>query len=475
VVSGQETGGRRMRAGFEEFLCPDDAYWKRLSSNGTYAFDANVLFDFYRYTEGTRNEMFEAVAALGDRGWVPHQVAYEFHSGRFALRQSLVAEYATLKNALEAAKVSIDRNIPTRGRHPYLGTSVDPALTLESLDELIAKVEDAETMHRAELSGSPLDDAIGDQVLDLFANRVGPAFDPDRLQSIRKAGKDRYEKKVPPGYKDEGKDRGDPFGDLLVWHQLLDRAKETGEPVLFVTNDAKEDWVWKVSGKTIGPRHELVREMLDFASVRFNLQSSQHFAETTSRLTPSAAAEVSELTERHEMATIDIELLKEQLRSTYGSDEARSNLIRNALQSVRLFESDDARSNFIRDAIQSVRLFESDDARSNFIRDALQSVRLFESDEARSNLIRDALDSVRLYDSDQAARVARFVAEARSNLVGPLAEAAFSERLVASLERARRQQLAADTSSDEGSDAATASGVIQPGDLLDGQDGTEKG
>jgi PIN like domain len=97
-------GERWMREGFEEFLGLDDSYWKRLSSNGTYAFDTNVLFDFYRYTEATRNEMFEAVAALGDRGWVPHQVAYEFHSGQGDLARATGIDQPTLSKMIRGLR-----------------------------------------------------------------------------------------------------------------------------------------------------------------------------------------------------------------------------------------------------------------------------------------------------------------------------------------------------------------------------------
>jgi len=82
---------------------------------------------------------------------------------------------------------------------------------------------------------------------------------------------------VVPGYKDLEKDKDEPdehihggityrrkYGDFLVWKQLLEHSKSVNaKSVIFVTDDGKEDWWWKIESdgpKTIGPRPELVEE-----------------------------------------------------------------------------------------------------------------------------------------------------------------------------------------------------------------------
>jgi hypothetical protein len=53
--------------------------------------------------------------------------------------------------------------------------------------------------------------------------------------------------------------------------------KETKQPVILVTDDAKTDWWLEVGGKKIGPRPELAQEMHEKAGVRFHLYRSSEF------------------------------------------------------------------------------------------------------------------------------------------------------------------------------------------------------
>ncbi|WP_204277464.1 PIN-like domain-containing protein, partial [Escherichia coli] len=66
------------------------------------------------------------------------------------------------------------------------------------------------------------------------------------LAVLKKEGEDRYAKKIPPGYKDAKKDAGefDKYGDLIIWKDMIGKAKADKRPILFISDDAKEDWWW---------------------------------------------------------------------------------------------------------------------------------------------------------------------------------------------------------------------------------------
>ena len=51
--------------------------------------------------------------------------------------------------------------------------------------------------------------------------------------------------------------------------KLLERAKAEKKPLLFVTDDAKEDWWLIHEERTIGPRPELLREFAKLLGVKF--------------------------------------------------------------------------------------------------------------------------------------------------------------------------------------------------------------
>jgi hypothetical protein len=271
-----------MREGFSHFLPPDEDYWDRVASHGTYAFDTNVLLNFYRFSDSTRDELRRAIDRLGERRWIPHQVATEFHTNRYKVRLDLLAEYKKATAAVDAAAKAIKEGFPKEERHPYLASEIVEELgaVLGSLAALKEKVGQISDGHNAATSGSPSDDWVGEDLFDLFDGRVGPPFEADRQNAVAADAKARFKEGVPPGFEDTDKPDGG-HGDLIIWYQLIDRAIETSEPVLFVTDDGKRDWLWRAAGKTIGPRSELVQEMAKKAGVRFHLQSVAQFLTTS--------------------------------------------------------------------------------------------------------------------------------------------------------------------------------------------------
>ncbi|MFC1943057.1 PIN-like domain-containing protein [Chloroflexota bacterium] len=69
------------------------------------------------------------------------------------------------------------------------------------------------------------------------------------------------------------------FGDLLIWKQILKHAEVNKlKSIVLLTNDVKEDWLLKISGKTIGPRPELREEIHRLSGVeRFHIYTSEQF------------------------------------------------------------------------------------------------------------------------------------------------------------------------------------------------------
>jgi hypothetical protein len=81
----------------------------------------------------------------------------------------------------------------------------------------------------------------------------------------------RYRHGVPPGYKD--KDKADSgIGDLVIWHSILKLGKERQAHVIFVSNEAKQDWVYRSEKEALMPRLELC--------VEFHRETGHHFGLT---------------------------------------------------------------------------------------------------------------------------------------------------------------------------------------------------
>jgi hypothetical protein len=185
---------------------------------------------------------------------------------------------------------------------------------------------------------SQLDIAVSDPIRDrldiLLSGKIGPPpNDQAQIDMLSADGDQRFNSKIPPGFADIDKDKNPheaifyhdglcyhrKFGDLILWKQLLNHAKENNvKSVLFITSDRKEDWWWREKGKTIGPRPELVREISRVANVElFWLYSSDQFLEGARHF---ANAEVSQES---------LSQLKDVVRVKFASlvdDELRTHL-----------------------------------------------------------------------------------------------------------------------------------------------------
>ena len=122
------------------------------------------------------------------------------------------------------------------------------------------------------------EDKYADLLLSLFDQKIGAAPDEEMLKQLHEQAADRYAKKTPPGYSDL-KDKGVPraYGDYIVWRELMDIAKKEKKDFILVTDDSKDDWRLKLSGKTIGPRPELLEEFRRETGQRVWLFTSEGF------------------------------------------------------------------------------------------------------------------------------------------------------------------------------------------------------
>jgi len=127
-------------------------------------------------------------------------------------------------------------------------------------------------------------DTVEPAINKIFSGRVGDPYSEKQLLEIYQKGQSRYEKEIPPGYKDRDKDKNDKtntkkYGDLIIWLQIIDKAKVAKKPIVFVTDDQKDDWWWKTGGTTIGARYELIKEIRDDADVSFQMYQAANFME----------------------------------------------------------------------------------------------------------------------------------------------------------------------------------------------------
>jgi len=266
---------------------------EKLWELGTFVFDTNVLLDLYRLPVSAKDDLVNILVdpKISGRIWLPFQAYLEFFNNRLAVICEQKNAFSKVRSILSDAVKSLEKSkadyskkfgeMQVDKRHSRITSDefqgeriFDGAIDqgqglIEFLDELEHEQPD---VHEK--------DVLEAQLLKAFRKRIGTSFAKKDLDNIYKEGDVRYKENVPPGYKDVEKEGGQPaayqfedksfrrkYGDLVLWKEILRKSKEEKlEYVVLVTNDAKEGWLKKERGKTLGVRHELLNEIYFEAS-----------------------------------------------------------------------------------------------------------------------------------------------------------------------------------------------------------------
>ncbi|WP_219847303.1 PIN-like domain-containing protein [Burkholderia gladioli] len=262
----------------------DELDFKKIWADGLFIFDANVMLDLYRLPQSASKDLMSVLEneKFKDRAWIGFQVALEFLNNRHDAIGDQKSKFATVKELVEAAISGYDAAASTlqsdlaklklKQRHSV----IDPDRYINSdrienstsyLKEFLAELK------RLELSQSDVSDhdSIKEFVFKTFDGKIGEGLDKARLDAVYRDGERRYEAEIPPGYKDkkkegaykfEGKDYIRKYGDLVLWNEIIDKAKNSSyKYIVLVTGDVKEDWWSERRGKRLGPRKELLDEI----------------------------------------------------------------------------------------------------------------------------------------------------------------------------------------------------------------------
>lgn len=280
-----------MKNAIKEFLEPTNDEKQGLWEKCVFVFDTNVLLNLYRYSAKTRTSLLAAFESFKDRIWIPYQVAFEFMRKRCEVIYETVHRYDQFSKQIDA--------FTSKATETLRLTPKDEEIN--DLKRYLYKWLDS-NKERNLLVENASDDEILNRILSIFDGRIGDKVDDEELSRIKKEGKERFEKSIPPGYKDDKKknnetDDNNAYGDLIIWKQIIKFAQENNVGIVFVTHDQKEDWWNIVKGKTIGPRIELRREFLEETKQFFHMYSMNSFISEYNRIydTPIEKSAVEEV------------------------------------------------------------------------------------------------------------------------------------------------------------------------------------
>jgi hypothetical protein len=278
----------------------EDDIWK----NCIFIFDSSALLNFYYFTDETKNNIFSKIFEnYKGRLWIPQHVEFEYLKKRKDTLTKLINDkYKKFEN-LEEIKKSITKienqltefnnnikNDKEEKTHPII--NIDNKITDEfhnkfnefesCFAEYREKVNQEIDKRKSEIEAIFEKDILLESIEKYFS--VGEKFSFDELMKILPEGEFRYKFEIPPGYKDyadERKKGTQKIGDLIIWKQIINYAKETPKPIILVIDDLKDDWCYvekRSNEKRIErPREELIKEIKDIADVSFWMYSLTQF------------------------------------------------------------------------------------------------------------------------------------------------------------------------------------------------------
>jgi hypothetical protein len=275
-----------MKSVFPEFYRVPEEEFKKIWDDCLFIFDANVLLHLYMYSQNTSQEFLKILndTKIRDRVWMPHQFAFEYQRRRLRIISDQKRSYQKLMEEIEGIIKKFEN-------HPFLKMK-------DVMEPAIKSIKDAKRRHPKWNEEDP----ICNSLTALFDGKIGKPFSKEELKEIYKEGQERFFKKIPPGYLDQNKDDEAKYGDLVGWKQILNYAKETSKPVIFVTDEKYDDWWWKINDEIIGTRYELVKEIKDHSGVFFCMYNSRLFHKQAAKylkrkLNQNVAKEITEITE----------------------------------------------------------------------------------------------------------------------------------------------------------------------------------
>lgn len=239
-----------------------EAISEKVWQDGIIVFDTNVLLNLYRYNEEARDELLELMKSFQKRLWMPYQVGLEFLANRETVINWLHKGYKDLSGQVDECKKSFFKFFDGNyAKHRHIDRS-----ELEKLfDQHLQPIKDKLSEWEKTMPDFEKKDVVKNKILAMYDKRVGKDYNYDELLEIYAKGRIRYDHKIPPGYKDDTKEKREMgvrhvYGDLTAWMQIMDYAREKEKDIIFVGEDLKEDWWEKDDGKITKPRQELIDE-----------------------------------------------------------------------------------------------------------------------------------------------------------------------------------------------------------------------
>lgn len=291
-----------MREKFWGYFPLTEQDFKEIIDDSYIIMDTNILLNFYRYTKATKDKLIEILGNKKERLFLLEIVLKEFFRNRYSAINDHCKGIEELKSKIGLKKIKQDIN-------SFRHINLDKENLINLIEEFEEKLNNE--FEKCAIIDFQKDDPILNTIMELFVNSIIPDFDDKKKESESKTAQDRYDKKIPPGFKDKNKDDTNndfpkdeyrKYNDYFIWKQIINFAKEKEKNIIFVTDDVKEDWFRRNNGETRGPREELLNEFYKETNKKIYIYNTNGFfnAMDSEELTSDMIEEINEISDLNE-------------------------------------------------------------------------------------------------------------------------------------------------------------------------------
>ncbi|ENN8378333.1 hypothetical protein ACAX46_003796 [Providencia rettgeri] len=263
-----------------------------LSKKTIFVFDTNCFFNLYRCEKNTREEVMTTIEAVQERIWFPFQVCFEYQRNRLSIIKNSLSDFSEieieLKKIVQILGTLCGDKLNVQGKYKSLHTDlcVLRDKVKEDINEFVTNKVNAKLNENDYISKS---DEVRSWLDLLSKEKIGKPLNQDQVDKINKIGERRYKYKVGPGWGDDSKKQeyyfngvfySAKYGDLYLWNEILNKSEdEDVDSIVFVTNDVKSDWWFKLdqNDDVYGPLEVLKTELISRGNCNFKMYTQPQF------------------------------------------------------------------------------------------------------------------------------------------------------------------------------------------------------
>lgn len=243
-------------------LVKTDLTIRQLIENENYVIipDTNVLLNMYRYAPDYTEFAYDCFSAVKNHLVLPATVRHEYGKhcrglfSKMEKRSKYASEETKRQIAMAKQKIVDSCNALERLKFPDV-EELKNSLS-EAMDK-VKKVFDDFFDYRQAIGVAESSWGGEDKLMDLIADieASGNILKDISYEDVfcwTLECEKRYKNSTPPGYRDAKSKENEglsKYADFFIWSEILGYAKASQKNVIFVTDDAKDDWWEKILNK----------------------------------------------------------------------------------------------------------------------------------------------------------------------------------------------------------------------------------